>query len=135
MKKAFDMFDRDGNGSINRQEFSLALNSLDIGLHYDEIDDLTRSISTQADGSISYDNFIMHMDANIRHRRSELKPDVEEAVFQKLHQCLQYAGDSLYNILKRADFEDTDSILREDLIRILKRIGFSSVEPHLALIF
>mgnify|MGYP001626813515 CR=1 FL=1 len=81
MKKAFDMFDRDGNGSINRQEFRLALNSLDIGLHYDEIDDLMRSISTQADGSISYDNFIMHMDANIRHRRSELKPDVEEAVF------------------------------------------------------
>ncbi len=81
MKKAFDMFDRDGNGSINRQEFRLALNSLDIGLHYDEIDDLMRSISTQADGSISYDNFIMHMDANIRHRRSVLEPDVEEAVF------------------------------------------------------
>ena len=81
MKKAFDMFDRDGNGFISRQEFRLALNSLEIGLHYDEIDDLMRSISTQPDGSISYDDFIMHMDANIRHRRNLLQDNVEEAVF------------------------------------------------------
>ena len=81
MKKAFNMFDRNGDGVINRQEFRLALNSLEIGLHYDEIDDLMRSISSQADGSISYDDFIMHMDANIRHRRVLLTDNVHEAVF------------------------------------------------------
>ena len=53
------MFDRNGDGFINQHEFRLGLNSLDIGLHYDEIDDLMRSISTQKDGSISYDDFII----------------------------------------------------------------------------
>jgi len=33
--------------------------------------------------------------------------------------------------LKRSDFEDSDTVLREDLIRVMKRIGMSNIEPHL----
>lgn len=134
LKKAFAMFDRNGDGFINRSEFRLGLNSLDIGLNYDEIDDLMRSISSQPDGTLSYDDFIMQMDANIRHRHLLLKEDVNEALFLKLAQCLDYSGESLYETLKRNDFEDTDTILKDDLIRVFKRIGLSNVEPHLSVI-
>lgn len=46
MKKAFALFDRNGDGVINSHEFRQGLNSLDIGLHYDEIDELNRAMST-----------------------------------------------------------------------------------------
>ena len=128
------MFDRNGDGFISRQEFRHGLNSLDIGLHYDEIDDLMRSISSQPDGTISYDDFIFQMDANIRHRRALLSDDVDEAVFMKLSSCLDYSGESLFDSLKRSDFDNSDSILKDDLIRVFKRIGFSNVENHLALV-
>ena len=46
MKKAFTMFDRNGDGFINRHEFRHGLNSLELGLDYDEIDELMRSMSS-----------------------------------------------------------------------------------------
>lgn len=46
LKKAFSIFDVNGDGVISRQEFRLALNSLEIGLSYDEIDELMRSMSS-----------------------------------------------------------------------------------------
>lgn len=90
-----------------------------------------RTMSTQPDGSLSYDDFIMQMDANIRHRKDLLTEDVNAALFAKLATCLDYAGESLYTTMKRSDFDDSGTILREDLLRILKRIGLSNVEPHL----
>lgn len=73
----------------------------------------------------------MQMDANMRHRRDLLNDSVDEALFLKLSNCLQYSGESLYESLKRSDFEDKETILKEDLIRVLKRIGMSNIEPHL----
>jgi hypothetical protein len=57
--------------------------------------------------------------------------DVNEALFIKLASCFEYSGESLYDSLKRNDFEDVGTVLKEDLIRVLKRIGMSNIEPHL----
>ena len=134
LKKAFQIFDSNGDGFISRQEFRLGLNSLDIGLSYDEIDDLMRSMSTHASGQISYDDFITQMDANIRHRRGLLTENVNEAVFMKINDCLEYIGEPLREALSRSDFDHSGTILLPDLIRVMKRIGLSNVEPHLPLI-
>ena len=56
----------------------------------------------------------------------------DTAIYHKLQKCLEHAGESLYSALKRSDFDDSGSILKEDLIRVLKRIGFSNIEPHFA---
>ena len=134
LKKAFAMFDRNGDGVISPQEFRLGLASLDIGLHYDEIDELMRSMSARPDGSISYDDFILQMDANFRHRKTLLTDDVSEALFLKLARCLEYSGESLYDSLRRSDFDGTGTVHLTDLIRVLKRIGVSNVEPHLGVL-
>lgn len=74
------------------------------------------------------------MDANIRHRRGQLQESVTDALFAKLNKCLEYSGESLYESLKRCDIYNEDTILKEDLVRVLKRIGLSNVEPHLHLL-
>lgn len=50
LKKAFTMFDVNGDGLINRSEFRTGFNSLEIGLNHDEIDDLMRMMSSRPDG-------------------------------------------------------------------------------------
>ena len=55
---------------ISQRELREGFNSLKIGLKYDEINDLMQIMSTQANGKISYDDFIATMDANIRHRHT-----------------------------------------------------------------
>ena len=52
----------------------------------------------------------------------------------KIHDCLEYTGEPLRESLSRSDFDQTGTILLPDLIRVMKRIGLSNVEPHLPLI-
>ena len=58
LKKAFSIFDLNGDGLLNRKEFRLAMNSLAIGLRYDESDDLLKMVGTRGDGQVSYEQFI-----------------------------------------------------------------------------
>lgn len=37
--------------------------------------------------------------------------------------------------MKTYDFDDSDTIKREDLVRVFKRLGLSTIEPHLPTIF
>lgn len=68
LKKAFELFDQNGDGLINRRELREALNTLKLGLKYSEIDDIISMMTSRPDGLISYDDFIQRMDTNIRHR-------------------------------------------------------------------
>ena len=76
LKKAFAMFSRkstdrdstywdstDGPRLLNRKEFRLAMNSLGIGLRYDESDDLLKMVAPRAGGQVSYDDFVQALDA------------------------------------------------------------------------
>lgn len=78
LKKAFQLFDINGDGKISKQELQQGFASLEIGIKYDEINDLMRLIQPKADGTIGYDEFITKLDANIRHRRSSLAHLVED---------------------------------------------------------
>jgi hypothetical protein len=88
-------------------------------------------MSTRKDGLISYDDFIHKMDANIRHRHHMINNSVEEALFKKVNDCLQYSGETLFSALQSADYDESGSILKEDLSRVFKRIGLSTIEPNL----
>jgi hypothetical protein len=68
MRKAFALFDADGDGSISAREFRQGMAALNLHLRYDEIDDLMHICDTGGDGAISYDEFISKMDVNIKQR-------------------------------------------------------------------
>jgi hypothetical protein len=88
-------------------------------------------MTNRPDGLISYDDFIQRMDTNIRHRQSMISTNVEEALFKKIHDCLIYSGESLKDALASADYDESGSILKDDLTRVFKRLGLSTIEPNL----
>lgn len=65
LKKAFSLFDVNGDGMISRKEFRDGIAALEIGIKYDEINDLMKLISDDND-KISYDAFITKIDMSIR---------------------------------------------------------------------
>ncbi len=63
MRAAFSYFDKDGSGTISREELRLCLQSDDFTLKDDEIDNLLNGVDANDDGEVDYDEFIAMMNA------------------------------------------------------------------------
>ena len=69
MKKAFSLFDSDGDGIISQREFRNGWLALNVGLSHDEIDDLMKIIDQDASGQVSFDEFITKMEGHIKDKK------------------------------------------------------------------
>lgn len=58
MQRLFAMFDEDGNGTLDPEEFQRALNSADLGLSRKEINMLLGEADVNHDGCIEYEEFV-----------------------------------------------------------------------------
>ena len=58
------MFDRDGNGLIDRNELKLVMQELGEKLSEEDIDEMIEEADTNNDGFIDYEEFAHYMSAN-----------------------------------------------------------------------
>ena len=58
-KKAFDLFDKDGDGSIDRKEITTVFKELNLKLSEGEIDRIMSHFDEDGDRRISFDEFII----------------------------------------------------------------------------
>jgi Ca2+-binding EF-hand superfamily protein len=114
-----------GNGKISKKNLRAGLATLEIGIKYDEINDLMRLVDADKDGFISYDEFITRLDANIVHRRQSLLHLIEDKVLTKIEAVLNHTGGDhpLYQAMAVYDLENEGQIEARDLIRVFKRLG------------
>lgn len=105
MRRAFALFDADGDGAISAKEFRQGMAALNLHLRYDEIDDLMRLCDQGGDGVVQYDEFISRMDLDIKHRSGQVMVKVEEAFFEKLGQAMEYSRETLYDIMQGYDLD------------------------------
>lgn len=99
MRRAFALFDADGDGAISAREFRQGMAALNLHLRYDEIDDLMHLCDSGGDGEVSYDEFISKMDLNIKNRSGQVMEQVEEAFFEKLGAAMEYSRETLYDVM------------------------------------
>lgn len=66
LRRAFSLFDRDGDGSITKKEFRQGWLTLGLELTFEEIDDLMKLVDSDGSGNISYDEFISKMDVHLQ---------------------------------------------------------------------
>ena len=64
LRARFQMFDRDGNGLIDRSELKLVMQELGEKLSEEDIDEMIEEADTNNDGFIDYDEFARYMSAN-----------------------------------------------------------------------
>ena len=58
LKKAFQIFDRDGDKQIDKNEFYFVIKNLDTDLSEREIEEMLKQADVDNNGSISEDEFI-----------------------------------------------------------------------------
>ena len=131
MRRAFALFDADGDGAISAKEFRQGMGALNLHLRYDEIDDLMQLVSKNREGQISYDDFISAMDVKMDQRKDEVLEYVEEAFFAKLGEAISYNRDNLEHVMQDYDFNKDDTIEATDLPKVVKKLGIMNPDPHM----
>lgn len=61
MKAAFAYFDKDGSGTISRDELRQCLQSEDFSMTEEEINTMLEGVDADGDGEVDYQEFIMMM--------------------------------------------------------------------------
>ncbi|KAF6843463.1 calmodulin [Colletotrichum musicola] len=60
-KAVFAVFDRDGTGGINAEEFQIAMKSLGLNPSIQEVKDLIKEVDPNGDGDIDFNEFLQLM--------------------------------------------------------------------------
>jgi Ca2+-binding EF-hand superfamily protein len=105
--------------------------TLNLGLTYDEIDDLMNMVDSDKSGSITYDEFISKMDIHIQKRTKVATKEVKLALYHKLKSLMDGNKESLYEIMMDYEYDNSGKIKTSDLLRVFKRIGILHPEPHM----
>ena len=64
LKARFQMFDRDGNGLIDRDELKTVMQELGEKLSEEDIDEMIEEADTNNDGFIDYEEFARYMSSS-----------------------------------------------------------------------
>lgn len=138
MRRAFALFDADGDGEISPQEFRQGMAALNLHLRYDEIADLMQccgSSGTGRNGQIAYDEFISLIDRNMRERREAVLDKVEAAFFEKLGQAMDHSQEALVDVMESYDVNNDGTMDPRDLSKVINKLGIMNPDPHLEHVF
>merc|ERR1712212_1218537 len=67
IREAFQVFDGDGNGFINRQELACVMGNLGIDLSFEEVQSMIGQADIDGDGCINYEEFYTMMSGHDGH--------------------------------------------------------------------
>ena len=130
LKEAFEVFDADGNGSINAEELQIVLEAVGRKMTEDEVADAITKVDEGGNGEIEFDEFLQLMTAEMSntHNDEELieafkfygpKSDKDGITRDMLGETLK--NDSEINLPD----EDLDMLFNETAIENGKKITFS----------
>lgn len=91
-------------------------------------------VDTDGSGHISYDEFISKMDVHLKQKQSVAGDDAHEILFHKLKALLDNQDKSLFEYMADFDYDNTGTIMTQDLVFVMKKVGLLRPEPYLQMI-
>ena len=78
MKQAFNLFDKDCNGTLTPAEVKILVDKVGMSLSMKEIDDLVHVLDRNSDGSITFDEFVNELGK--KYFRKQTNSDIESVL-------------------------------------------------------
>ena len=125
LRKVFDFFDDDGNGTVEPEEIALKLAKFGLELSKEEIQDIMADVDENDDGVMDFDEFVKLMDRrmSLNSQRNEMKETFKVfdkngdglVTFSDLKQTLLQLGeevtdDEVKDMIKQADLNGDNAI-------------------------
>ncbi|KAJ3090786.1 hypothetical protein HK102_002688 [Quaeritorhiza haematococci] len=138
-REAFSMFDKDGNGTIEKPELELAIQSMGLDVSEDEIQKMIANVDADKSGAVDLEEFVammvalnpFHFGANSNRSLSLFQPYGQD----KSHKSRRKSGDTyrgnaeyITGILGKGGIGETEESLREAFSAMdVDRNGYISV--------
>eukprot|EP00933_Yihiella_yeosuensis_P054483 TRINITY_DN52949_c0_g1_i1.p1 TRINITY_DN52949_c0_g1~~TRINITY_DN52949_c0_g1_i1.p1 ORF type:complete len:231 (-),score=46.91 TRINITY_DN52949_c0_g1_i1:216-908(-) len=111
LQQSFEIADRDGNGSLNKMEFSVLMRRVAPHLSGKVIEATMRAVDTNRDGTISFEEF-----------SSWLQEDAQAALADSLSEEIGSQKGALKAVFRIFDTDDSGDISGRELKMLLERV-------------
>ncbi|KAI8514255.1 PREDICTED: calmodulin-like [Branchiostoma belcheri] len=134
-KEAFELFDKDGNGSIDLEELRTVMTKLGQNPTNSELRDMINEVDTDGDGTIDFTEFLTMMTQQMKqmHQEEELRDSFK--LFDKdgngsisaaeLRQVMANLGEKLTDeevdaMIREADVDGDGEVNFEEFVRMMR---------------
>ncbi|GKT35579.1 centrin-1 [Aduncisulcus paluster] len=136
IREAFDIFDTEGNGTIDTKELRVAIRALGFEPSRDELKRMVAETDREGTGTIDFNGFLEVMTVKMADRDSNEEimkafrlldsDDTGYITFDNLKRVAKELGegitdDELREMIDEADRSGTGQISQEDFLRIMRR--------------
>lgn len=140
IKTAFEMFDADEDGVINKHDLKVALNSLGFEFSQEEIQRLIMELDPKNTGTIDYENFAELINSKMSEKEQieqirmafEMLDDDKtgKVTFRNLKRIAKELGETLtdqeiHEMINEADVDNDGEISFEEFVALVKTASFS----------
>ncbi|GMJ02637.1 calmodulin 8, calmodulin-like 8 [Hibiscus trionum] len=120
--KAFNFFDKDGDGCITVEELATVIRSLDQNPSEEELQDMMNEVDADGNGSIEFSELLNLMAKKMQ--ESDTEEELKEAfkVFDKdLNGYI--SASELRNMIKEADLDGDGQVNFDEFVKMTSTVG------------
>ncbi|KAK1428896.1 hypothetical protein QVD17_17736 [Tagetes erecta] len=141
MKEAFDLFDTDGNGTIDAKELSNAMRALGFEMTKEQIEEMIAEVDRDGSGAIDFDEFVYMMTDKIceRNNKKELTkafnildhdkngkisiPDIKN-IAKELG--VRFTDAEIQSMVEEADRDNDGEVNIDEFMRMMKTTSYGN---------
>ncbi|GJV67318.1 probable calcium-binding protein CML20 [Tanacetum coccineum] len=139
MKEAFELFDTDGNGTIDAKELSNAMRALGFEMTKEQLDQMIADVDRDGSGAIDFDEFVYMMSDKIgeRSNKQELtkafniidhdkngKISISDIKNIAKELGVRFTDAEINAMVEEADRDDDGEVSKEEFMRMMQTTSY-----------
>nr|GEV29010.1 probable calcium-binding protein CML20 [Tanacetum cinerariifolium] len=139
MKEAFELFDTDGNGTIDAKELSNAMRALGFEMTKEQLDQMIADVDRDGSGAIDFDEFVFMMSDKIgeRSNKQELtkafniidhdkngKISISDIKNIAKELGVRFTNAEIHAMVEEADRDDDGEVCKEEFMKMMQTTSY-----------
>ena len=125
LEEVFQIFDRDSDGQISRQDLMDSFNNFGLGLSVVQIEKILKLIDSNKDGAIEFSEFnrVFERELNIKKEKPGINLNWKDELFNKINNARKTYGLDLSEAFASFDKNHDGRISKNEFVQVFREMG------------
>lgn len=131
--EVFQIFDRDNDGQINRQDLMDSFSNFGLGLSASQIEKILKLIDSNRDGSIEFSEFnrVFERELDLKTEKKSLKLNWKDELFNKINNAIKTYGLDLSEAFASFDKNHDGRISKSELVDVFREMNVNLTKDQI----